>query len=165
MFEVLSKPEYQHVLLNHLPITGLAAALIALLGSWILGQRRATIFCIFLVALFAASAWPVFATGEAAHDRVESLVYNEGGAWLDYHHHLAETWVWVFYLTAAVALAGGLLAIFRKEWTKWAALLTTLCALASLAAGVYIAEAGGKIRHEEFRDGPPPAVAEHDHSD
>jgi len=165
MLELLSKPEYQHVLLNHLPITALAAALVALLGSWILGQRRATIFCIFLVALFAATIWPVAATGDAAHDRVEALVYKEGAAWLAYHNHLVDLWGWVYYLTAVAALAGGIMAILRKEWTKWAALLTSLLAVASLAAGTIIAEAGGKIRHEEFRNGPPPAVAEHDHGD
>jgi len=163
MLELLSKPEYQHVLLNHLPITGLAVALMALIGAWILGQRRAVIFSLFLVALFAASAWPVFATGEAAYDRVEALLYKEGQAWLDYHHELAEHWVWVFYLTAIVALGSGVLAMLRKEWTKWAALLTVVSAGASLATGVFIAEAGGKIRHEEFRNGPPPATEDHDH--
>ena len=35
-------------------------------------------------------------------------------------------------------------------------ILTLLLSIMSLAAGCYIAYAGGKIRHREFRTEPPP---------
>ena len=171
MFETLDKPEYQHVLPNHLPIVGLGAALLALAGVWILRQHRATVFALFLVAIFAGSAWAAFETGEASHDRVESMLYNEGQAWLEHHHETAEKWIWVYYTTAVVALASGIAALVRPQWTRWGAAVTLLAGVLSLAAGVVIAETGGKIRHSEFRTSPPPKEkhaddeADHNHDD
>ena len=49
-----------------------------------------------------------------------------------------------------------------KKWPKAAqplVIATMLLAVASLGAGSYIAYAGGKIRHREFRNGPPPKTA------
>lgn len=158
MFEIIVKPEYQHILLNHLPIIGLSVALLVLVGAAVLRQQRALVFTLFLVAGLAGSAWPTFETGEAAHDRVESMLYSEGQAWLEYHHETAEKWIWVYYVTAVVAAGSGVVALVRPQWTRWAVAATLLAGVLSLAAGIVIAESGGKIRHPEFRTAPlPPA--------
>jgi hypothetical protein len=47
------------------------------------------------------------------------------------------------------------------KWPKTAPALTIvplLCSFAVLGVGGYIAHAGGKIRHREFRNEPAPAV-------
>jgi disulfide bond formation protein DsbB len=64
--------------------------------------------------------------------------------------------IYVFYALALVAAA----AIFApKKWPKTGrplAIATLILAIISLGAGFYIAHAGGKIRHREFRNIPPP---------
>jgi hypothetical protein len=45
----------------------------------------------------------------------------------------------------------------RARYLRLAAAVTAVLAAASLVAGTVIADCGGKIRHREFRHGPPPA--------
>lgn len=154
----LQQPEYLHVLLNPLPVYGLAVALFGLITATYLQSRGAQLTALVLVFATAASAWPVRHYGDAAYDRVLSMSDEAGQAWLDAHAHRADNLVWAFYVLALLAAA----AIFiPKKWPRTAAplaLATIIAAAACLGVGSYIAYAGGKIRHREFRNVPPPAT-------
>ena len=157
---LLQQPEYVHVALNHFPLVGLFVALLAVAAALVMRNRPATLVSLGLLALMALSAWPVYSYGEAGYDRVLSMSDDAGQAFLKHHAHLAERWVFLYYLTAAVAAVG-----IGLSW-KWprllnvTSILSLLLALASLTAGIFIAHAGGEIRHREFRSSPPPAVSE-----
>lgn len=152
----LQQPEYLHVLLNPLPLYGLAIALFGLVAATSLGSRPAQVTALVLIFASAISAWPVAHHGERAYDRVLSMADDDGRAWLKAHEHRAEELIFLYYALAAVAVA----AIFApKKWPRSATpfvIVTMLLAVASLGAGAYIAHAGGKIRHREFRSVPPP---------
>jgi hypothetical protein len=156
----LQQPEYLHVLINPLPVYGLAIALAGLIAAMYLGTRGGQVTALALIFACAASAWPVAQYGEAAEDRVQAMADNDGEAWLKEHAHRADNLIYVFYVLALVSAV----AIFApKKWPKTArplALATLLLAIASLGAGFYIAHAGGKIRHREFRNTPPPKTVE-----
>lgn len=160
ILRALQQPEYLHVLINPLPIYGLAIALIGLIAAMCLRTRGGEVIALVLIFLCAAAAWPAAHYGEAAESNVLALADADGQAWLKIHEHRAEDLIYVFYALALVSVA----AIFApKKWPKTArplVVLTLLLAVAALAAGGYIASAGGKIRHREFRTGPPPAPAE-----
>ena len=155
----LQQPEYLHVLLNPLPVYGLAVALFGLIAAMYLGSRGGQITALVLIFATAISAWPVAHYGEAAEDRVLAVADEAGQAWLKAHAHRVDELIFVFYGLALVSAA----AIFApKKWPKSArplAIATLLLALVSLGAGGYIAYAGGKIRHREFRNSPPPKTA------
>lgn len=154
----LQQPEYLHVLLNPLPVYGLAIALFGLIAALYLGTRGGQITALILIFSCAAAAWPVAHYGEAAEDRAHALVDEDGAAWLNAHAHRADRLIYSFYALAVLAAA----AIFLpKKWPGTARplvfatmALTVIC----LGAGCYIAYAGGKIRHREFRTAPPPAA-------
>ncbi|PZR76274.1 MAG: hypothetical protein DLM73_02905 [Chthoniobacterales bacterium] len=157
----LRQPEYLHVLLNPLPVYGLAIALFGLIAAMYLGSRGGKLTALVLIFACAISAWPVAQHGEEAYDRVLSMADEDGQAWLKAHQDRAEDLIYFFYALAAVAAA----AIFvPKKWPKTArplAVATIILAFVSLGAGGYIAYAGGKIRHREFRNGPPPKTEPH----
>jgi len=156
----LPQPEYLHVLLNPLPVYGLAIALFGLIAALYLGTRGGQLTALVLVFACAASAWPVAHYGEAAEDRVHVLADEDGSAWLKAHAQRADKLIYAFYALALLSAA----AIFvPKKWPRTArplVLATMALALVSLGAGGYIAFAGGKIRHREFRSGPPPKTTE-----
>ena len=155
----LQQPEYLHVLLNPLPVYGLAVALFGLIAALYLGSRGGQITALVLIFATAISAWPVAQYGEAAEDRVLTMADDAGQAWLKAHAHRADELIYAFYALALVSAA----AIFApKKWPKSArplAISTLLLAFVALGAGGYIAYAGGKIRHREFRNTPPPKTA------
>lgn len=156
----LRQPEYLHVLLNPLPVYGLAIALFGLIAAIYLGTRGGQITALILVFACAASAWPVAHYGEAAEDRVQAMADDDGEAWLKEHARRADELVYVFYALAIISVV----AIFAPaKWPKSArplALATFLFGIISLTTGAYIAHAGGKVRHREFRHLPPPKAAE-----
>ena len=154
----LRQPEYVHVLLNPLPVYGLLVSWIALIAALISKSRRAHIVALILVFMTSISAWPVFEFGQQGYDRVLAMTDDDGHAWLDEHEARAEKFVYIFYAVAALSVAG---IIVPLRWPKFSlplALAVTLLGVAALASGFYIAYAGGKIRHREFRTAPAPPI-------
>jgi len=153
----LRQPEYIHVLINPLPVYGLAMGLLGLIVAFFVKSRRAQIVTLIIILVSAASAWPVYEFGEQAYNRVLTMADEPGQAWLDEHKDRGEDLIWLFY-TLAILSAIALLA--PRMWPRSAGPLVIAAILlgaATLGAGGYIAYAGGKIRHREFRNVPPPA--------
>ena len=153
----LRQPEYIHVLINPLPIYGLAMGLLGLIVAFFLKSRRAQIATLIVVLVSAASAFPVYEFGEQAYDRVLSMADEPGRAWLDQHQDRAEDLIWFFY---GLAVLSAVALVAPRKWPRSATPLVIAVILLSavtLGLGGYIAYAGGKIRHREFRNVPPPA--------
>src|SRR6516162_1844442 len=148
----LRQPEYVHVLLNPLPVYGLLVSWIGLIAALISKSRRAQIVTLILVFITSISAWPVFEFGQQGYDRVLAMTDDDGHAWLDEHESRAEKLIYIFYALAALSAAA---IIVPLRWPKFAvslAFLVVLLGATALASGCYIAYAGGKIRHREFRN-------------
>jgi len=152
----LRQPEYIHVLLNPLPVYGLLAGWIGLLIALLLRSRRAQIATLTLVLLSSVSAWPVYEFGQQGYDRVLSMADEDGQAWLAEHEARAEKLIYIFYALAALsAIAIGAPFKWPKSSVPFAVAVILLGAV-TLGTGGYIAYAGGRIRHREFRNEPPP---------
>jgi glucan phosphoethanolaminetransferase (alkaline phosphatase superfamily) len=152
----LRQPEYVHVLINQLPILGLAMGCIGLIVALILRSRSAKIATLAIVLISAASAWPVYEFGEQAEDRVLTMVDEEGQAWLAAHKARAEEFILFFYALAALSAVAIVAPIKWKKSSVPLALSVLLFGFVVLGMGGYIGYAGGKIRHREFRNSPPP---------
>jgi hypothetical protein len=151
--EMLRRPEYLHVVLNHLTIYGVMLGALALLISLVLRSRTAQITALILTLVAGVSAYPVLVTGQRAYKTVRAMADDPGAEWLDEHMDRAEKAIGAFYGLAVLALAGLIVPI---KWPKAGAPLTALTLAGALACSgivVYIAQAGGRIRHPEFRPG------------
>src|SRR5436305_13358010 len=152
----LRQPEYIHVLINPLPVYGLAMGLLGLIIAFFLKSRPAQIVALIVVFICSASAWPVYEFGEQAYDRVLSRADEPGQAWLDEHQDRAEDCIWFFY---GLAVLSAVALVAPRKWPRSATPLVAsviLLSAVTLGFGGYIAYAGGKIRHREFRNVPPP---------
>jgi hypothetical protein len=157
LLRVLRQPEYIHVLINPLPVYGLGLGLIGLIIALLLRSRPAKIATLTIVLISAASAWPVYEFGEQGYDRVLSMTDDDGRAWLDEHRDRAEDLIYFFYGLAGLT---GVAIAAPMRWPKSSvglAIAVLLVGAAVLGMSGYIAYAGGKIRHREFRNEPPPA--------
>jgi hypothetical protein len=154
----LRQPEYVHVLLNPLPVYGLLVSWIALIAALISKSRRALIVSLILVLVTSISAWPVFEFGQQGYDRVLAMTDDDGHAWLDEHQERAEKVIYIFYALAALSVAAILVPLRWAKSSGPLAISVALLSAAALASGCYIAYAGGKIRHREFRNEPAPPI-------
>ena len=84
------QPEYLHVLINPLPVYGLAMGLIGLIVAFFLKSRPAQIVALIIILISAATALPVYLLGEQAYDRVLSMSDEAGHAWLNEHQDRGE---------------------------------------------------------------------------
>jgi hypothetical protein len=156
ILEMLGDAAYRHVLFNHFPVIGLLLAFLVLLLGVLLRQIALLFTGLALVALTAGSSIPVGMFGDDAYPAVFDILDGDGRAWLDYHTHLADTWLPLLYANAAVAAAGLVMGAVRRSWLRGTALVVALVSVGGIIAGVLIAEAGGKVKHPEFRLDEPP---------
>jgi len=152
----LRQPEYIHVLLNPLPVYGLLVGWVGLVIGLALRSRPAQIATLTLVVLSSISAWPVYEFGQQGYDRVLSMTDEAGEAWLDEHMHRAENLIWVFYALAALSAFAIAAPIKWPKSSVPLAVAVILLGAVTLGSGTYIAYAGGRVRHREFRNEPPP---------
>ena len=164
--DLIQKPEYIHVVLNHLPIYGSILGALALAISLVLRSRAAQITALTITLLAGASAYPVLVTGQRAYKAIRSMADDNGAEALDEHMDRAEKTIGAFYFLALLALVGLLVPI---KWPKTSFLLAAVTlAVAIICSGlaVYIAQAGGQVRHPEFRPSENPTSASaSDHQD
>jgi len=81
---------------------------------------------------------------------------KDGQAWLAEHKDRAEDLIYFFY---ALAVLSAVAIVAPMKWPKSSMPLTlgvTLLGAIVIGIGAYIAQAGGKIRHREFRNEAPP---------
>ncbi len=152
LFAALQDPAYRHVLSNHLPVTGLFVAWLVLLVGVVSRQRPTVVLGLALVGVMAGSAVVVMPAGEDAYPTVYEALDGASKERLDAHADLAAKWGLTLYLAAGLAVLALAAAVTNRRFAgaaSWAALIS---ALGSLVAAVWIADAGGKIRHPEFRN-------------
>ena len=157
---MVGEPDVWTVLINPLPIYGLAMGWVGLVIEFFLKSRRAQIATLALVLIGAVSAWPVYEFGQQSYDRVLSMADTDGQAWLDEHQDRAQDLIYFFY---ALALLSAAAIVVPMKWAKSSMPLTLAAIVLGafvIGMGAYIAQAGGKIRHREFRNEPPPKKPE-----
>jgi hypothetical protein len=158
MLASLEDPAYRHILLNHLPVTGLGVAWLVLLWGTIEGRWRSIRVALALVLVMSASGMLAMAAGDDAYPLVFEILDGTGQAWLDHHTELADRWGVVVTLNAILAAMAIGLGSWRERLQRAAGVVVLVTTLASLVAVGVIAEAGGKIRHSEFRLTDPPVT-------
>jgi hypothetical protein len=156
MIEHLGKPEYVHVLLNPLPVYGLAVSVLGLILALFSKTRAARVTVLALVTVSVASAWPVYYYGETGYDRVKAMADEAGDKWLDEHMRRGEQLIYFFYVVAALSALGITAEFVAPKAAVPLAIATLILALVSLDIGCHIAYAGGRVRHKEFRFEAPP---------
>jgi len=154
--ETLFTPAHLHIAINHVPIIGLAVSCLPVLIGILFHSRGALASGLLAVILCAGFMPAIMETGEAAQESfvdgsIDPGMDVAGKAAFREHSHRAKATAPVVY-AAGILAAVSLLALIRfprqAAWIGWAVLLG--CAL-SVGLSVWTAEAGGRIRHAEFR--------------
>lgn len=96
LLQHLKQPEYVHVLLNPMPVYGLAVGILGVIAALVAKERRAILVSLLLVFVGAASAWPVASYGHRGYDRVYAMSGGDAQQWLDVHEERAEILVYLY---------------------------------------------------------------------
>lgn len=156
MLNDLSHPEYVHLILNPIPIYGSILGAFALSIALFFKSPSSKIAPLALLAIAGIAAWPVGEYGHKAESRVENLLDENGHEWFETHEHRAEKVMPIFYVMAFAALAAIAVCVTLPKKARPVSAIVLVLALASIWAGAWIGQAGGKVMHKELRTGPPP---------
>jgi hypothetical protein len=138
-----------HLILTHVPVAGLIMSFALLLFALWRKHQAALDIALFGILLSGVIVLPVFWSGEAAEEMVESLPGIAEAA-VDAHEDAA--------LAAAIlaALAAGAALLAMVVWKRWPRLVrwghggVVVAALAAIIAVGWTANLGGRIRHPEI---------------
>lgn len=110
-----------------------------------------------MAALCGWSVMLVMETGEEAYERYEHAsrysisIDADAKKWLEAHEKDAESLSFLMYATGAMATIALLLCVVRIGGDFFLSWIVVLLCVASLVAGILIADSGGKIRRPDFR--------------
>ena len=156
MIHAVFSPTHLHLAINHVPIIGLAVACVPVLLGILFHSRGALASGLVAVLLCVGTMPFIMQTGEAAQESfadgsIDPGMDMAGKSAFREHSKRAK-------LTAPVVYAVGILALLalltlikfprQAAWIGWAVLLGSAI---SIGLSVWTAEAGGRIRHTEFR--------------
>lgn len=148
-----------HLLVNHLPVVGIAFAALALLCAMLLKSLDVKRFVLALTAVAGLAALPAYFTGEPAEDVAENLP-GVTKALIHEHEEAAEFATVLAVVTGLAAAAALVLARRRPELLQKGVPGVLLLSLVTLGAMGKTAHEGGKIRHPEIRGDQPASEGE-----
>jgi hypothetical protein len=143
---------HAHLILNHIPVVGLGAAILLLLYAFARKSdemKKAALAGFVLLALVAIA---VFLTGKAAEDIVEDLP-GVSESFIEQHEEAATVSLIAIELLGALSLAGLVFTRRSKVFPKWFAVVSLAASLAVAGVITWTANLGGQIRHTEIRTG------------
>jgi hypothetical protein len=156
MIQTLFTPAHLHLAINHVPIIGLAVACLPVLLGILFHSRGALASGLLAVLLCVGTMPAIMETGEAAQEAfadgsIDPGMDVVGKAAFREHSKRAHYTAPVVYAVGILALVALIMLIkFPRQaaWLGWAVLLGSTL---SIGLSVWTAEAGGRIRHTEFR--------------
>lgn len=143
---------HAHLILNHIPVVGLGAAILLLLYAMARKNdemKKAALAGFVLLALVAIA---VFLTGKAAEDLVEHLP-GVTEAFIEQHEEAATASLIAIELLGALSLAGLVFTRRSNAIPKWFAAVALVASLGVAGVITWTANLGGQIRHTEIRTG------------
>lgn len=169
MGSLLLSPEHLHVAVNHLPLVGIAATCVPLIYALVRRERHTLRVGFLMCVIFGASVAAAMFTGDAAQDEIQhggqldSLLDAQGREWLHVHEDRADTGAIVLYTTGMSGLVGLLVLGMYPKRALWVGMVSLILCIVSVATMIWVADAGGNIRHPEFRSGIAPSRAAETH--
>ncbi len=158
-------PEHLHVALNHVALIGLAVAIIPLAIALITKDRGALLSGFLIVLLCGLSIPAVSETGDVAAERLATDAAGvqldpAAGMFLHEHEERADIASAFVYIAMGLSAAGLLVMRIRPRHQYKLAVIVLAACIVCTALLVWTAEAGGQIRHPEFRPKPLTQQAE-----
>ncbi len=141
-----------HLLLNHFPIIGSVLGLGVMVYGYFSASEQVKKTALWMWALMALLAIPVFLTGEPAEEAVEELA-GVSEAIMEEHEEAATLAFWLMEALGAASLLALVYFKIKSASSKTLVLLTTLLGLTTFVAMARTGYLGGQIRHTEIRSG------------
>lgn len=155
-------PVHLHLMLNHIPVIGMAFASVLLAYGLIRGQNDVTRVALLAIVVLAVMTFVVVRTGEGAEDPVERLADVVEPA-IHPHEEAGEAALIAAIVAGVLALGVLFLSRSKERVLRLGAVIVFLATVVTFGLAGYAANLGGKIRHTEIGGAPAMTAEEEEH--
>ena len=140
-----------HLLINHLPITGLALGMLIMIVGHILKNDSIKNTALGIFILAAIGSFIAMQTGEGAEHLIKKLPGVDKHL-IHEHEETAEVLAWMLYALGVLSVIGIWAFIKKKSFYRIICILGLLLSLAAAIDGYFVGLSGGTIRHPEINN-------------
>jgi hypothetical protein len=144
-----------HLVLNHIPLIGIGFVALLMVIAFLRKSSELVSVSMVLALIVALFAIPAYLTGEPAEEVVENTPGISENL-IEEHEEAAEKAFILVEAVGGLALIGLIARRFSRNLGNTLAVATLAGLLAGGGLVAYTANLGGKIHHQEIRDGSAP---------
>ena len=153
--EVKMNAAHWHLVLNHIPLIGIGFVALLMVIAFLRKSSELVSVSMVLAVVVALFAIPAYLTGEPAEEVVENTPGISENL-IEEHEEAAEKAFILVEAVGGLALIGLIARRFSRNLGNTLAVATLAGLLAGGGLVAYTANLGGKIHHQEIRDGSAP---------
>lgn len=148
LWQTVRDPEYAHLLLESLPLFGIAAGLIFLCGSLIFREGKSRLLALLIICASSGSVWPYITLREKAEARIVAMHDPSYAPLIREQTARRKSTAWAFYSICALS---GLAFILGMAGKGRALLIVTLvAATATFWLSVWLHKKEAEIYHRNI---------------
>ncbi|MBX7211788.1 MAG: hypothetical protein K1X78_26015 [Verrucomicrobiaceae bacterium] len=148
LWQTVRDPEYAHLLLESLPLFGIAAGLVFLCGSLLFRENKSRLLALLLVCVSSGSVWPYVELREKAQARVIAMHDPSFAPLIREQTSRRKDTAWAFY---AMSVISGLALLFGLAGKgRGLLILTIVAATAAFWLSLWLHKKEAEIYHRNI---------------
>ncbi|MCX6856670.1 MAG: hypothetical protein NTV80_17400 [Verrucomicrobia bacterium] len=149
LWQTVRDPEYAHLLMESLPLYGLAFGVTLLVVAFVVNERKCRLLALGLIFISCASVWPYLDFRLKATPRILATRAVEYGPIIKEQTQLRQDTAWAFYLMAVVTLIA--MGMTRSRHSRWGILAVLVGSVALFWLSVWLHKKECEVYHPNIK--------------
>ena len=142
-------PEYAHLLMESLPLYGLAFGVTLLIVAYVVNERKCRMLALGLIFLSCASVWPYLDFRLKATPRILATRAVEYGPIIRAQTQLRQDTAWPYYLLAGTSLV--VMAMTHSRHARWGVVVVIIGSVALFWLNVWLHKKECEVYHPNIK--------------
>jgi len=149
LWQSVCDPEYAHLLLESLPLYGLAFGVTLLVIAFVVNERTCRLLALAIIFVSCASVWPYLDFRLKATPRILATRAVEYGPIIQQQTQLRQDTAWAFYTMSAVTLVA--MSMSRTRPGRWGILTVLLGSVLLFWLSIWLHKKECEVYHPNIK--------------
>jgi hypothetical protein len=149
LWQSVLDPEYAHLLMESLPLYGLAFGVTLLIVAYVVNERKCRMLALGLIFLSCASVWPYLDFRLKATPRILATRAVEYGPIIRAQTQLRQNTAWPYYLMAGTSLV--VMAMTHSRHARWGVVVVIIGSVALFWLNVWLHKKECEVYHPNIK--------------
>jgi hypothetical protein len=149
LWQSVRDPEYAHLLMESLPLYGLAFGVTLLVVAFVVNERKCRLLALGIIFVSSASVWPYLDFRLKATPRILATRAVEYGPIIQEQTQLRQDTAWAYYIMAAVTLIA--MSMSRSRHAHWGILAVLVGSVLLFWLSVWLHKKECEVYHPNIK--------------